>query len=97
MPQQDLSRQIAEAQARPPAPRVAALAVAGDPFAAPPVRTHVEAKQGMDLAFAAVREDELAPGVPGIPSGKPAWLLPLIVGLLALVVGGAVTLVVMMR
>jgi uncharacterized integral membrane protein len=28
---------------------------------------------------------------------KPGWVLPLIVGVLALVVGGAVTLVVMMR
>jgi hypothetical protein len=31
----------------------------------------------------------------GLPSGKPAWLLPVLVGLLALVLGGAVTLAVM--
>ena len=33
----------------------------------------------------------------GVPAGKPGWLLPVVVGLLALVVGGAVTLVVMMH
>ncbi len=32
----------------------------------------------------------------GVPSGKPGWLLPLIVGVVALLLGGAVTLVVMM-
>jgi hypothetical protein len=47
----------------------------------------------MDAAFGAVREAELRP--PGVPAGKPGWLLPVIVGVLALVVGGAVTLVVL--
>jgi hypothetical protein len=51
----------------------------------------------MEQAFAAVREDEFSQGVPGLPSAKPAWILPLAVGVLALVLGGAVTLVVMMR
>jgi hypothetical protein len=80
--------------------------VVADPFAAPagvgptmPMAAvppaHV--RQGMDQAFAAVREEEFARGVPGVPSGKPGWLLPLVVGVLALVVGGAVTLVVMTR
>lgn len=49
----------------------------------------------MTDAFSAVREADYAPQ--GVPTGKPGWLLPLIVGLLALVVGGAVTLVVMGR
>jgi serine/threonine-protein kinase len=105
-PQQELARQIAEAMPRTMAPRVAPLAVAADPFAAsaevgptmpmaavPPAQV----RQGMDQAFAAVREEEFARGIPGVPSGKPGWLLPLVVGVLALVVGGAVTLVVMMR
>jgi hypothetical protein len=39
--------------------------------------------------------DDLEAG--GFPAGKPGWLLPVVVGLLALVVGGAVTLVVMMH
>jgi hypothetical protein len=55
----------------------------------------VTARQGMDQAFQAIREDNL--GVPGVPSGKPGWLLPVIVGVVALVVGGAITLVVMMH
>jgi serine/threonine protein kinase len=94
--QQELARQIAEARPRTMAPRVAALAVAADPFAASPL-AQMQARQGMDQAFAAVREEEFGPGVAGLPGGKPAWVLPLIVGVLALVVGGAVTLVVMMR
>jgi hypothetical protein len=47
----------------------------------------------MDQAFGAVREAELVPM--GVPAGKPSWLLPLIVGVVALIVGGAVTLAVM--
>jgi hypothetical protein len=48
----------------------------------------------MDQAFAAARESDLM--AQGVPTGKPPWVLPVIVGLVALVVGGAVTLVVMM-
>jgi serine/threonine-protein kinase len=105
-PQQELARQIAEARPRTMAAKVAPLAVAADPFAAPaqvgptmPMAAVPPApvRQAMDQAFAAVREDEFAQGVPGVPSAKPAWILPLAVGVLALVVGGAVTLVVMMR
>jgi hypothetical protein len=48
----------------------------------------------MDQAFAATREADLQPQ--GVPGQKPPWLLPVIVGLIALVVGGTVTLLVMM-
>jgi len=99
-PQQELARQIAEAAPRVMAPRVAALGVAADPFAtggqvsgSPPARA--QAREGLDAAFGAVREADLE--TYGLPAGKPGWLLPVIVGLLALVVGGAVTLAVMMR
>jgi len=96
VPQQELGAQIAEALPRLLAAKVAPLGEAADPFApanvafggAPP------SDQGMAQAFAAVREADLAPQ--GVPMGKPGWLLPLIVGVLALLVGGAVTLVVMM-
>ena len=94
-PQQELATRIAEAVPPPPPPsRVAALGEAVDPFAAPTSRTTVDdppLAAGSDLALA---ETELALGLPG---RKPEWLLPVIVGLLALVVGGAVTLVVMTR
>jgi tRNA A-37 threonylcarbamoyl transferase component Bud32 len=111
-PQADLARQIAEAAPRAMAPRVAALGVAADPFAAPPpggpmgtqpipqqyppqYAMQMQGQQGMDMAFQATREAGLQAA--GVPSGKPTWLLPVVVGLLALVVGGAVTLAVMMH
>jgi hypothetical protein len=80
-----------------------AFEIAVDPFAAQPVPITLpmsqqpgpELRQGMDQAFEAAREGDLAAA--GLPSGKPGWLLPVVVGLLALVVGGAVTLVVMMH
>ena len=92
--QQDLAAQIAEAMPRLLAAKVAALDIAGDPFAMPAAPGGASPDQGMAQAFAAVREAELAPH--GVPAGKPGWLLPLIVGVVALVLGGAVTLVVMM-
>ncbi|HEX8789342.1 MAG TPA: serine/threonine-protein kinase [Polyangiaceae bacterium] len=111
MPQAELGRQIAEAAPRVMVPKVAALDVAADPFAAPPPgagggpvvtqpipqqqQMQYQGRQGMDQAFQATREAELQ--VAGVPSGKPGWLLPVVVGLLALVVGGAVTLAVMMH
>jgi eukaryotic-like serine/threonine-protein kinase len=102
VPQQELGRQIGEAMPRLLAmSKVAPLAVASDPFAAPAAAVGgatqamapVSARQGMDQAFGAVREADLVPM--GVPAGKPSWLLPLIVGVLALVVGGVVTLAVM--
>jgi serine/threonine-protein kinase len=106
-PQQDLAREIADALPRLMASRPAAVAIAADPFAArdpfgAPAATAggstslaepLSARQGMDQAFGAARESELVPM--GVPSGKPNWLLPLIVGVVALLVGGAVTLAVM--
>jgi hypothetical protein len=53
-----------------------------------------DVRQGFAQPFAEVGDDLEAAGV---PSAKPGWLLPVVVGLLALVVGGAVTLVVMMH
>jgi serine/threonine-protein kinase len=101
-PQQDLAARIAEASPRVMAAKVAPLGVAADPFAADPFAASgpsfaggaLSPDRGMSQAFAAIREAELAPA--GLPGGKPGWLLPLIVGVLALLVGGAVTLVVMM-
>jgi len=108
MPQGELAGQIAAALPRvmaPAAPLAVTadpFAVAVDPFAAPPpgiappsAYAATAGRQGMDQAFQAVREAELVPV--GVPSGKPGWLLPVVVGLVALVVGGAITLVVMMH
>jgi serine/threonine-protein kinase len=107
-PQANLAEQIGEALPRAMAAPVASLGVAGDPFAvaadpfaagapqagAPP-QGYAAGRQGMDQAFQAVREADY--GAAGVPQGKPSWLLPVIVGVVALVVGGAITLVVMMH
>jgi serine/threonine-protein kinase len=100
-------QQLAAAIAATPAPARAApvpLAVAADPFAsrpqaATPVMTGPwaagapQARLQQRTAFDSPSLTDLEPM--GVPSAKPAWLLPVIVGLLALVVGGAVTLAVM--
>jgi serine/threonine-protein kinase len=107
MPQANLAELISQASSRVMAPKVASLGVAADPFAAPSPGGGMGAPQGMapqgmapaqgmDQAFQAIREVEVG-GAMGVPSGKPGWLLPLIVGLVALVVGGAITLVIMLR
>jgi serine/threonine protein kinase len=97
-PQQELGQQIAAAMPGLMAAKVA-VDIAADPFASPgrrgpmPLDDSSSARQGMDDAFGSIREADLVPQ--GVPSAKPGWLLPVVVGVLALVVGGAVTLVVM--
>ena len=98
LPQQEIARQIAEALPRVMTAPVAPLDVASDPFAAPaapgaaPVPDTLRMQQPGGLSTT-VTDEDLAPQ--GLPSGKPGWLLPIVVGLLALVVGGAVTLAVL--
>jgi hypothetical protein len=100
-PQAELARQVAEAMPRVMAARIAAVAVAADPFAAPPgtaplgMMQPAPGQQGMGYAFQAVREADLEPA--GFRPRKPEWLLPVVVGRVALLVGGAITLVVMLR
>jgi hypothetical protein len=84
------------------AAQIAAVDVAADPFASAGRSAPIASgsalrggRLGNDEAFDAVRNVDLLPA--GVPSAKPGWLLPVIVGVLALVVGGAVTLVVMGR
>jgi serine/threonine-protein kinase len=101
-PAQDLARQIDEAKSRVMVPKVAPLGVVADPFASAPIPATLPmsnpspaARQNLDQAFQAAREADLE--VAGLPGRKPGWLLPVIVGVLALVVGGGVTLAVMMH
>ncbi len=84
------------------------LETASDPFASAPVATTLPmgesggamgapaGAQAMDQAFTAMREaqysDDMAAGV---PQGRPAWLVPVLVGVGALVVGGVVALLAM--
>jgi len=94
-PQQELAQRIAEAAPRAMAPRTAPLGEAVDPFAAPPT-THTAPMAQQPSALVQQRLDVSEAELPlGLPRRKPEWLLPVVVGLLALVVGGAVTLVVM--
>jgi serine/threonine protein kinase len=91
MSQQQLAAQIAEAAPRVMVAKAGSLGESADPFASPG-GGHV-ALDHMAQAFGAVREAEL--GAAGVPGAKPPWLVPLIVGVLALLVGGTVTLVMM--
>ena len=109
-PQAELAALVAAARPRVMMRAPAALEAAADPFAAPPpmqggaggghaAAPSREAAMAMDQAFQATREagiDEVAQGVPGAGGGRPGWLLPLVIGVAALVVGGGVTLLVMM-
>jgi serine/threonine-protein kinase len=82
------------ADARPKLMAMAApvpLATEADPFAAP---VGAGSAANMDSAFTAAREDALAPQfAAGVPSGRSTWLIPVLVGLAALVVGGGLALV----
>jgi serine/threonine-protein kinase len=105
VPQAELAKQIAAAlPALTARPKVAPLDVAVDPFAQPaggaaaraagaggPVSAPPgSAARRMDEAFGAARESELAAA--GVPAGRPAWVLPVTVGVIALALGGLVTL-----
>jgi eukaryotic-like serine/threonine-protein kinase len=105
MPQAELARLIEEARPRM-AVRAAPLEAVADPFAADPFALErpasgaasKQAAANMDRAFEAVRGADLeAQGLAaGVPSGKPNWLLPVLVGLAALLVGGGTALAIMM-
>jgi len=97
IPQADLAVQIAEGLAKK-ASQVSTLGAGVDPFAAPGAGSSEAAAAADDMAaaFGAIREADM--GAAGLPSaGKPPWLVPVIVGVLALLVGGVVTLSVMMK
>ena len=89
--EQALGAQVQDALPRAMAPKVGALEAAADPFAAPPpaalVAGGAQGAMAMDQAFAASREEPLVLPV----SGRPAWLIPAIVG--AVVVLGILVVV----
>jgi serine/threonine protein kinase len=107
VPLVELGRLCSEARATVMAPRHPALPAGGmvagaeaDPFAAPiasPPALHAGDAPGsmqqrsMDQAFEVAKHDELAPHV--VPQGRPAWVIPLVVGVAALVLGGGLALV----
>jgi tRNA A-37 threonylcarbamoyl transferase component Bud32 len=100
-PQAELARLCAEARPGLMAPPVAVPAgVEADPFAQPGPSAAVPSMampptmasgSKMDSAVASMQEAEFAPV--GVPTGRAPWVVPLIVGLAALVVGGGLALV----
>jgi serine/threonine protein kinase len=102
-PQGELGRLASEARpglmSKPAGGALPALPAAeADPFALPAIAaqagpsTSASAPSAtMDQAFQVARHEELAPM--GLPPARPAWLIPLLVGVAALVVGGGLALV----
>lgn len=109
MPQAELARLIAEALARTPAPEPAApLEAAADPFAAPAAATTNPMIGAPPVPAPAPVQPYAGPpppvqpqhvpsdasvGIPGLDGGRPPWLIPLIVGVAALVVGGGLAII----
>ncbi len=105
-----LAQQVEEARPRTLERAPAALEAAADPFAAPPGMGGASQGYGqpawgqasgasMDQAFAQARAASYGmEGAAGIPQGKPAWLIPVvIVAVLALLVGGGLAVFVLIR
>ncbi len=100
-PQAELARFCAEARPALMARPVVPVGAEADPFAVPvPLATTAPATAvpstmlsggRMDGAFAAMKESEFVPV--GVPVDRAPWVLPLVVGLAALVVGGGLALV----
>ncbi len=96
--QENLSRPVLPLAERASAGASAPLEAAADPFASPPrghgvaPDPHASARQ-MDQAFAAIRHNDLhadddAPlAALGLPPRRPSWMVPVIVGVVAVLVG----------
>jgi serine/threonine-protein kinase len=106
MPIGEIAAKVEDARPRVMAAAPAALEAAADPFAAPmgapaPMMgggapQGRAAAMAMDDAFAASRQAAMGEMAMGVPAGRPSWLVPVLIGLAALLVGGGVTLVLMM-
>jgi serine/threonine-protein kinase len=93
-PQQKIGEQIDVAMPRLMAERVQPLAVVADPFATRPPADAVSApEEALDAAFASALQADV--GDYGGPPRRP-WVLPVAVGLVALLVGGVATFAVLM-
>ncbi len=98
-PQAELGRLCAEGRAALSA-APARLRAEADPFAAPPGSTTLgpatttpatlASGSAMDQAFTTARDGDLV--AVGLPLGRPPWVVPVLVGLAALLVGGGLAL-----
>ena len=66
---------------------------AADPFAAPaPAGAAAAPPRAMDAAFQQSREADYEQSTAGVPMARPPWLIPVAVGVAALVLGGGIAL-----
>lgn len=61
-------------------PHAPARASGAPTAAAPHLPTYASGARAMDSAFEAARQADLEMHAPGVPSGRPAWLIPAVVG-----------------
>ena len=113
MPQADLARLVTEGLARAPKPRSrppAPLEAAADPFAAGstlpagsvPRQPAAQPYGGGQPPYAQQqpyghRADDIPMGIPGLHGDRPTWVIAVVVGLAALVVGGGIAIVALAR
>jgi len=99
----ELAARCAEARPRVMQPKpvpAAPIAAEADPFASPPAgpsARSADAQQGLDQAFEASRRAQYESSSPpmGVPRGRP-WVLPVLVCVAALLLGGGLALVFVM-
>jgi serine/threonine protein kinase len=102
-PQAELAQKIAAAPRPRPVDIAADPFASPDPFAAPGpgvsgggmVGAGAAAPRAMDAAFQQSREADYegAAGIAGLQSARPPWLIPVVVGVAALILGGGIALV----
>jgi serine/threonine-protein kinase len=113
VPIPELQREIAEAAARAPVVASPPLVAAADPFAAPDpfaakpanvtapmgqgAGSYQGAPQAQQDAAPRPRPEEMGEMAAGLPPGRPSWLIPVVVGVAALVVGGGIAIVALSR
>lgn len=108
MPQSEIGKLVAQGLARMPAPKASPIEAAADPFAAPAPAPNPVGAAPIGPAPAAAQpmygnppppqpppyaqQDVPVGAIPGLDSGRPQWLIPVIVGIAALVVGGGLAI-----
>ena len=95
VPQDELDARVVEGLARAPAPRAPMLEATADPFAAKPssgtapMLRPIQTNRSVPPAAGVTDDDMVIAGLGG-HGGNRQWLLPVLVGLVALLVGGGI-------
>jgi serine/threonine-protein kinase len=90
VPIQELEARCKEGLSRAMQPKAAPILAQADPFAATAAPS-VGPGRGMQDAFAASRQAEYD-GAAGVPASRPPWVVAVVVGLAAVMVGGGLAL-----